>query len=573
MTAISPRQLARWRRDPRAFVEEVLHDPETGKPFKLLPAERIFIERAFKIDKETGRLSYPEQIFACPRKSGKTGFAAIMTLTAILLFGGRFAEGYCCSNDLEQSIGRVFQAVGRIVENSPLLRGAEVLRDKITFPDFEGAVIAAIASDAAGSAGHNASWINFDELWGIQTERGRRFWDEMSTSPVRKLSGRLTTTYAGYEGESQLLEELYKRGLTQPKIGKDLYAGDGILMFWTHEPIAPWQTQAWLDEQRRSLRPNQYLRQIENRFVTSESTFVDIAKWDTCVDPLAKPIISDKKLPIFVGVDASTKHDSTAIVAVTWDAAEQKIRLVGHKIFQPSPDDPLDFEDTIETTLRDLASRFQVRKILFDPWQMQATAQRLIRAGLPIEEFPQTASNLTAASQNLYEIIEHGNLSVYPDAAMRLAISRAVAVETSRGWRITKEKQSHKIDVVVAMGIACHAAVEATGTKPRRPAFAVSVGMPGSPSDTGLLGSLRNFGGFLKPEERHDLADAIGISHEKADQIADAGGADINDAVEYELSAAEVERNRMRERALGPDWRSKVAGPLYDYKAGRKGWE
>ena len=55
-------------------------------------------------------------------------------------------------------------------------------------------------------------------------------------------------------------------------------------MFWTHEPVAPWQTQAWLDEQRRSLRPNQYLRQIENRFVGSELTFVDMAAWDACVD-------------------------------------------------------------------------------------------------------------------------------------------------------------------------------------------------------------------------------------------------------------------------------------------------
>ena len=49
-----------------------------------------------------------------------------------------------------------------------------------------------------------------------------------------------------------------------------------------------------------------------------------------------------------------------------------------------------------------------------------------------MEEFPQTSGSIA-----------------YPDAAMRLAISRAVAVETSRGWRISKEKQSHKIDVVV----------------------------------------------------------------------------------------------------------------------------
>ena len=240
------------------------------------------------------------------------------------------------------------------------------------------------ASDAAGAAGHNMSFATFDELWGFTSERSRRLWDEMSTSPVRKISGRLTTTYAGFSGESVLLEELYKRGLTQPQIGKDLYAGDGILMFWTHEPVAPWQTQAWLDEQRRSLRPNQYLRQIENRFVTSESTFVSIEKWDAGVDPQARTIVSDPELEVFVGVDASTKHDSTAIVAVWWDKAEQKVRLVTHRVFQPSPDDPLDFEDTVESTLRELANRFRVRKVLFDPWQMQSVAQRLVRAGIPL---------------------------------------------------------------------------------------------------------------------------------------------------------------------------------------------
>ena len=46
-------------------------------------------------------------------------------------------------------------------------------------------------------------------------------------------------TYAGFSGESVVLEDLYKRGLTLPQVGPDLYAGDGLLMFWSHEPIAP----------------------------------------------------------------------------------------------------------------------------------------------------------------------------------------------------------------------------------------------------------------------------------------------------------------------------------------------
>jgi hypothetical protein len=34
-----------------------------------------------------------------------------------------------------------------------------------------------------------------------------------------------------------------------------------------------------------------------------------------------------------------------------------------------------------------------------------------------------------------------------------------VAKETPRGWKISKEKQSHKIDAVVALAMACYAAV------------------------------------------------------------------------------------------------------------------
>ena len=119
----------------------------------------------------------------------------------------------------------------------------------------------------------------------------------------------------------------------------------------------------------------------------------------------------------------------------------------------------MDFEATIEKTLLDLSNRFQIRKVLFDPYQMQASAQRLAKLGIKIEEFPQSSPNLTAASQNC--LIDRGRGSCsYPDAAMRLAVARAIAVETPRGWRISKEKASHKIDVVVALAMACHAAVQ-----------------------------------------------------------------------------------------------------------------
>ena len=454
--------LKRWRADPVLFVEECLIDPETKQPFVLLAAEKRFLEHAFQTD-EYGRLRYPELLYACPKKSGKTTFAAIIVLTMLLLFGGSYPEATICANDYEQAQARVFTMIRRIVECSPLLCvEAKLTQDRVTFPTFS-AVISAIASDYAGAAGGNQNISVFDELWGYVSERSRRLWDELIPPPTRKIACRLTTTYAGFENESQLLEELYRRGLQQPLVGTDLYGGDGLLMFWSHVPIAPWQDERWLAEMRRSLRPNAYARMIENCFVSSESTFVDMSWYDQCVMPTAKPVVADPELPVWVGIDASVKHDSSAVVATTWDKKSQVVRLIFHRIYQPAPDDPLDFEATIEATVLDLRKRFRVRKVLFDPYQMVASAQRLARQGVKMEEFPQSLPNLTAASQNLFELLQGRTLQLYPNADIRLAMSRAIAIETARGWRIAKEKQNHKIDVVIALAMSALASVRSPG--------------------------------------------------------------------------------------------------------------
>src|SRR5262245_36032943 len=75
------------------------------------------------------------------------------------------------------------------------------------------ATIMALASDYASAAGGNQNIAVFDELWAFTSERSRRLWDELVPPPTRQVACRLTTTYAGFEGESLLLEELHKRGL------------------------------------------------------------------------------------------------------------------------------------------------------------------------------------------------------------------------------------------------------------------------------------------------------------------------------------------------------------------------
>ena len=62
--------------------------------------------------------------------------------------------------------------------------------------------------------------------------------------------------------------------------------------------------------------------------------------------------------------------------------------------------------------------------------------------------------------QTLFDLLTGLNLEVYPADELR---QQAVAVENPRGWRIAKEKVSKKIDAIVALAMACVAAMAHRG--------------------------------------------------------------------------------------------------------------
>jgi Phage Terminase len=278
---MSTPDLAALKRDPIAFIQHALRDPETGQPFVLSHAQKRFLRRALIVT-PAGKLKYPELVFSCGKKGGKSTLAGMIVLYIIVALAGPYGEAIIVANDYEQALARTFAMIARIIESSPLLRNsAKIMSNRIVFSN--GSTITAISSDYASAAGSNANIVTFDELWAYTSERSRRLWDELVPPPTRKVALRLTTTYAGYENESDLLLQLYKRGLSGIEVEPSLYESPSILMAWHHEPIAPWQDQEWLDQMRTSLRPNAYLRLVENRWTTTEERFVDINWWDECV--------------------------------------------------------------------------------------------------------------------------------------------------------------------------------------------------------------------------------------------------------------------------------------------------
>jgi phage terminase large subunit-like protein len=176
-------------------------------------------------------------------------------------------------------------------------------------------------------------------------------------------------------------------------------------------------------------------------------------KWDACIDPNHCPPLPTKSIRLFVGVDASTKKDRSAVVSVYKESG--KVKLGPKRFWQPSSSDPMDLEATMEAFLLDLQKGFILVSVKYDPYQFHRSALTLQKSGLPMQEFPQSVPNLTEIGQNLFDLVEYGNLVLYDCKDLRAEAKSAIAKETPRGLRIAKEKSSAKIDQIVALAMAC----------------------------------------------------------------------------------------------------------------------
>jgi phage terminase large subunit-like protein len=172
-----------------------------------------------------------------------------------------------------------------------------------------------------------------------------------------------------------------------------------------------------------------------------------------------KPILANSGLPIWVGLDLGLRHDATALVAVAWDG--DRIRLVDHRVFVPREGETLDVEETAEAAVLSLRARFAIQAVYFDPWQALSLSQRLVKAGVLMTEYGQTSGNLTMMAANLLELIKRRQFVSYLADDLRTAVSKTVAIESSRGYRLGKTKGSDRIDPIIALAMACVGAVQA----------------------------------------------------------------------------------------------------------------
>lgn len=202
---------------------------------------------------------------------------------------------------------------------------------------------------------------------------------------------------------------------------------------------ASWITPSGLDQQRAAVPELAYRRYHCNQWVGPEGSWLPAGAWQACA---GNPSFEDGE-DIWVGVDVGGERSASAVVYV--NAAGH----VGHGIYH-GDQGVLDCVDHV----RELAGRFNVREIAYDPWRFGQAAQELERERLPVVQFPQTDPRMIPASERLYQAIVEGKLTVPGDPVFARHVADAIARHSRRGWRIDKTRRADNIDAVIALCMA-----------------------------------------------------------------------------------------------------------------------
>lgn len=440
-----------YRNDIIKYLEDQYYLPETKAPVVLEDWQKkdIFKPLFYTLTPE-GLRQYSLAIISTPKKNSKSTMAS-MVANYELFQGPDFGEIILTANSRDQSSWIVFDKLKKSLLMNPYqYREAEITDDFIRIKKT-GTVARIVAPNYRTASGANPSLTIFDELWAYDQQSSYKFYDELTESPARQQPLTLIVSYAGFEEEG-LLWELYQRGIKGKS--KDYF------FYWTHENKASWVTKEYLEKQRNrpGMRANTFLRLHNNMWVSSESSFIDVEDWDSCVHREHHSLLpGDRSKNIYLGVDIGISHDSCAVVGTYRERAQ--IKLAFYRLWKPTRKQPIDLE-AVEDYIKGLRRNFTIREARYDPYQFHRSSQALRAEGLRMVEFPQTTDRLTAMSQNLYDLIKDGNLVLYKDQEFRSHAQKATAKEGQRGWRIVKKAASSKIDLIIALAMSCIGTIE-----------------------------------------------------------------------------------------------------------------
>jgi phage terminase large subunit-like protein len=191
---------------------------------------------------------------------------------------------------------------------------------------------------------------------------------------------------------------------------------------------------------------NEFQRYHLNQWTRiEEQSWISPEQWQACEN---KEMKLDEGAETFVGVDMALRHDTCA---VAYGQINKKgVIKVAAKIWQPQGENYLDVQE-IEAFIIELATKYKVIEVAYDPAFMERTAQVLLDRGINMVNFPQTHSRMIPACGISYETIANKKLMHNADPEFTDQVLSAAQKTTDSGWRLSKGRSKRKIDSAIAM--------------------------------------------------------------------------------------------------------------------------
>lgn len=455
-TAARSGKLALAPDDPVGWIQEYFRIPETDdKRLHFDPYQEACLKEALRRD-ESGKFVYSVVLWSDIKKSIKSTIAASVILWRA--YHTSWGQFLIVANDLKQADSRVGYYFRRAIELNPTLRNECKVRNyRVEMPNK--AFIEAIPIDPTGEAGGNADMVAFSELWGAHQTAQKRMWTETTLPPLKfGYSQRWIETYAGFTGESELLEQLYDTGvkhghqleLTDAPEKLEVFANDTARLFclWNTQPRLPWQLPEYYAQEEAILTPEEFARVHRNQWARGQEAFVPPEWWDACGKEPFDDIRPDE--PVILSADAGVVSDCFAVVLVT--RRGEKVQVHYARKWQPDGK-LLDFRP-IEAEIRRLINTYNVIEVTYDEYQLVDMMGR-IRAeeAVKVRKFPQDAPR-AVADKRLYDLIRERRIQHRNEPDLRehvLAANRKPADENK--LRLIKRSPNDKIDLTVAVSM------------------------------------------------------------------------------------------------------------------------
>ena len=311
-------------------------------------------------------------------------------------------------------------------------------------------------------------WTGNSEMWGFRLSAKERLWSEFTIPPTRfGRAIRWVESYAGYTGESPVLEQLYHEGVTEgaphpgfPDLPVTINERARLFCYWDTVGRMAWQTPEYYQAEAALLHPSEFERIHRNQWVSAVGEAIPAELWDLCYDPNLSSAI-DPRAPAVLGVDLGMADDHTALVLVTRHPANHDMAAIRWvKVWEPPAGGKMDYTATIAPEIRRLCKQYAIVACVYDDWQAHHLMTELRQEGLtrfiafPQGDGSQQRPGRTIADKQLLDIVVSRKLAHNGDPILKQHVQNAAAkLEGDKKLRFVKRGKG-KVDALIAASMA-----------------------------------------------------------------------------------------------------------------------